>query len=250
MDSLKIVSLDLFETLVHFNSKAFNSRITLQNAMESHDNLPEIPFDVFYNYYSKIVRAKMSDYEAEQEFRNDEVILDIWKQFDFPIGSELKEKAFIIMENYFRSVLGLISLFPGVYETLAFLKKLDLKLILTSNHSWPQNGWEILQTYHLESYFDKIIFSADLRWKKPSPKIFQEVISNFLHVERNQVLHIGNDLRADVLGGLKSGFKAIWVNNSISSSESQDLPISSNFLGIISEINQLPSFLTTYLEEI
>jgi len=249
MDSLKIVSLDLFETLVHFNSKAFNSRITLQNVMESQNDLPEMPFDVFYNHYVKIVRAKMSDYETEKEFRNDEVILDIWDKFNVTSGSKLKEKAFSIMEEYFRSVIGLITPFPGVYDTLDFLKNLGLRLILTSNHSWPQNGWEVLRINRLETYFDKIIFSADLRWKKPSPRIFQEVISGFLNVERNQVLHIGDDFRADVIGGLNSGFKTIWINNLSSSLELKDLPSSLNFLGTISEINQLPSFLTTNLED-
>ena len=249
MDSLKIVSLDLFETLVHFNSAAFNSRNALQNAMESQENIPEVPFEVFYNHYIKIMRAKMSNYEAEEEFRNDEVILNIWKQFNITINSELKKKAFFIIEEYFRSVLGLITLFPGVIETLDFVKQLGLKLILTSNHTWPQNGRDVLRLYNLESYFDKIIFSADLRWRKPSPKIFQEVVSGFLKIERDQVLHIGDDLRADIIGGLKSGFKTLWVNNSISSSELRDLPSSSNFLGIISEIKQLPSFLTSNFKD-
>ena len=45
MPDIKVISLDLFETLVHFESHNFDSRSTLDKALKSVENVPEIPFE-------------------------------------------------------------------------------------------------------------------------------------------------------------------------------------------------------------
>ncbi|MHA2342776.1 MAG: hypothetical protein ACXADW_12935 [Candidatus Hodarchaeales archaeon] len=46
MSDIKIVSLDLFETLVHFESQKFDSRSTLDKALKSVDKVPDIKFEL------------------------------------------------------------------------------------------------------------------------------------------------------------------------------------------------------------
>ncbi len=243
MNSIKTISLDLFETLVHFNAKEFNSRVTLEKALQSHPNVPEIPFEDLYSQYYTIVRKKMRDYTTEIEFRNDEILLQIWENYQFPVTANLEKTAFKVMTSYFSDVTHLVSPFKGVYNTLDYLIDKEIQLILLSNHSWAPNGWELIEYYNLTDYFTKIIFSADVGYKKPSPKIFHFINESFPDSNSSEILHIGDDILADVGGALRYGIKALWIENSRFNTLTDNYSNHPNYLGKISNIRDLPTFL-------
>ena len=243
MNSIQVISLDLFETLVHFRSQKFDSQSTLESALQTHSQVPEIPFEIVYSQYYEIVRRKMRDYLTEHEFRNDEILLQIWEQNNVPITTELKKIAFNVISTYFADVTHLVTPFSGVYDTLDYLVQQEMKLILLSNHSWAPNGWELVNHYKFADYFSKIIFSADIGYKKPSPKIFQHITETFPDLEPVNILHIGDDLHADIGGGLEYGIKALWIENSQSKGKESDYWNHPNYLGKISNIRDLPDYL-------
>ena len=246
MSKIKIVSLDLFETLVHFEAKKFDSRSTLYKALQSVDSIPDIPFDTIYKDYYQIVREKMRDHTSEEEFRNDKVLLDIWKTHSVQITPELENLAFSVMTSYFSEVSHLIQPFPGVYDTLQFLLDQGMLLVLVSNHSWSQNGWEIIDIYGFEKYFSKIVFSADIGFKKPSAKIFNIVKETFTGYKANEILHIGDDIQADVFGALKYGIKAVWIRNTKYLDLEEIILDHPYYLGAINSIEEVSTILTKY----
>ncbi len=243
MSSISTISLDLFETLVHFSAQKFNSRETLEKALQTHPKVPEIPFEIVYSQYYEIVRKKMRDYNTENEFRNDEILLQIWEQNSYPVTEELEQIAFNVMSYYFADVTHLVSPFSGVYDTLDYLIENGLQLILLSNHSWAPNGWELVNHYNLTDYFSKIIFSADVGFKKPSPRIFHHINEAFPSSKQSDILHVGDDLLTDIDGALKYGIKALWIENSRSKADESDFWNHPNYLGKIPNIRALPAFL-------
>jgi HAD superfamily hydrolase (TIGR01549 family) len=212
-----------------------------------HPESPEIPYELIYSKYYKIIRKKMRDYDNEREFRNDEVLLQIWEQSNVPITEELEKIAFKVMSSYFANVIHLVTPFSGVYTTLDFLIEKGIQLILLSNHSWAPNGWELVDHYKFTKYFSKIIFSADIGYKKPSPKIFHQIIDTFPDSKQSDILHIGDDLLADIAGALEYGIKTLWIENSRSRGKESDYLDHPNYLGKIPNIRDLPEFLEGYL---
>ncbi len=243
MSDIKIISLDLFETLVHFEAKMFDSRSALDKALKSVVTVPDIPFETVYSQYQQIVREKMRDYFSEEEFRNDEIILEIWKTNKIQINPELKKLAFTIMSSYFSEVSHLVQPFPGVYDTLQFLLDHGMQLVLVSNHSWSQNGWELVELYNFKKYFTEIIFSADIGYKKPSSKIFDVMKNSFPDYNASEILHIGDDIQADVYGALKYGIKAIWIKNTKYLDLETIISDHPNYLGSISSIQEVSTIL-------
>jgi HAD superfamily hydrolase (TIGR01549 family) len=243
MSNIKVISLDLFETLVHFEANKFDSRSTLVKALKSVENIPDIPFETVYGQYHQIVREKMRDHSSEEEFRNDKVLLDIWKTHNVSITSELEKLAFSVMTSYFSEVSHLVQPFPGVHDTLQFLIDQNMQLVLVSNHSWSQNGWEIVELYNLKEYFTKVVFSADVGYKKPSSEIFEVMNQAFPDLDANEILHVGDDIQADVFGALKYGLKAIWIKNTKYLDLETIIHDHPNYLGAINTIQEVSAIL-------
>lgn len=59
--------------------------------------------------------------------------------------------------------------------------------------------------------FDKIVFSSDYGWIKPSTKLFNLAIEHF-DVEREKIVYIGDHIMRDVGGAKAAGLSSIWIN--------------------------------------
>lgn len=85
------------------------------------------------------------------------------------------------------------------------------KLGLISNFADPVVAYTLLSRLRLDQYFDAVVFSADVGWRKPDRRMFQTALSA-LHAAAPAVLHVGDELRADVLGAGQCGLGTVWVN--------------------------------------
>jgi FMN phosphatase YigB (HAD superfamily) len=75
-------------------------------------------------------------------------------------------------------------------------------------------GWvirKILKDNDLEQHFDVLVFSNEMGIAKPNPLIF-EITSRLLETHPSRIIHVGDDLRTDVGGALRAGFKTGWYN--------------------------------------
>jgi FMN phosphatase YigB (HAD superfamily) len=244
MSNIKVVSLDLFETLVHFKSELFDSRIALEKAIENHPNAPSLSFDLVYSQYREIVRSKIQNYDEELEFRNEDVLVKIWEVNRIKINSQIEEIALNIMIDYFNNVTPLIDPIIGVFDTLEAFRASGQQLILLSNHSFARNGVEIMNKLNLAQFFARMIFSAERGFKKPSSKIFDLIKKTFPDNSEEEIVHIGDDIRADVYGALKYGIKAVWIKNSKYLDLETAISDHPNYLGAINSIKDAPTLLT------
>lgn len=69
-----------------------------------------------------------------------------------------------------------------------------------------------LKNLNISEYFDFCIFSDEIGLSKPSSDFFEKVFEQ-TSLDKLEVLHVGDNLKADYEGALKYGFKALHINN-------------------------------------
>ena len=149
----------------------------------------------------------------------------------------------ILIIDYFNVVTPLIEPIKGVYDTLEVFRASGQHRILLSNHSFARNGVEIMNKLNLVQFFTKLIFSGEIGYQKPSPKIFDLIRDTFPDYSKEKIVHIGDDIRADVYGALKYGIKAIWIRNSKLLDLEDVIRDHPNYLGAINSIQEAPTIL-------
>jgi len=65
-----------------------------------------------------------------------------------------------------------------------------------------------LEKNGIAKYFDLMLFSDEIGFRKPHPKIF-EIAAEKLNAEPCEIIHVGDNLKTDVMGAKNAGFKAV-----------------------------------------
>jgi len=242
MNSFDIVSLDLFSTLVYVDRKTFDSYQALKSALLQSDefNLQSGLLDEIIEAYYLQVRSEMSDYNKEEEFRNEDLLKNVCEEKKIGITSNIEKIVAKTIAFYFDEAVSLIHPYPGVHEILTYLLEKKYQLVLTSNHSYPKNGWDVLKKYDLTKYFNRIVFSGDIGWKKPSKKIFTYAFKDMNYSNKDRIIHIGDNLEADIRGALDYGIKAIWIFSTYKKNEIEE---PTGIHGKITHIKDITQFL-------
>lgn len=100
-------------------------------------------------------------------------------------------------------------LYKGVKRELKALKKAHSGVYLISN---AQACFTIkeLEELHILKYFDGIIISSEVGYKKPSFDIFDIAFKKF-GIEKQNSIFIGNDLHDDILGAKNFGVEYFYI---------------------------------------
>jgi putative hydrolase of the HAD superfamily len=98
----------------------------------------------------------------------------------------------------------------GVYEVLNELRSKGLCLGLISNAGDEGNVQRLIDNANLRSYFEPILISAAMGIRKPNPKLF-EIVLEAWDLPAHQVVMVGDNLGADILGAQNAGVHQIWL---------------------------------------
>lgn len=103
-----------------------------------------------------------------------------------------------------------LQLYPGVLEVLESLCR-DYRLAALSD---GQSVWAIpeLRSVGLLDYFDPVIVSSDLGYRKPDRRMFELVLAQ-LEMTQEEVLFVGNDMYRDVFGAARLGIKTVFFRS-------------------------------------
>jgi putative hydrolase of the HAD superfamily len=202
--NIKHIFFDLDRTLWDFKA---NSRATLSEVYTAF-NLQEKGIRSamdFIKTYEKI-NERMWDLYRRGELSKEKLRYGRFQKtlLLFGIKNELIGKE--IGQYYIKHSPYKVGLFDHSHEILTFLKKNYQLHVIT-------NGFEEVQHVKLREskllkYFDKIITSEAASAKKPDPKIFEYAESD-TGAQKENCLIIGDDLEADIKGGIASGWKVI-----------------------------------------
>lgn len=137
----------------------------------------------------------------------------------FEIKLMLHHLQFYQFDESFIKLLASSYMYPFVYCTKpkddlkCFLDKissLNLRLGLISNVMSGRHVIEALKRWNLDFYFEVMVFSDEVGFRKPRPEIFKYALSQ-LNVHAEESLMIGDDFKADIEGALNVNMNAIYI---------------------------------------
>lgn len=239
LDHINVISLDLFDTLVRV--RGFEPRIAFE---KSYFILKKggvsISFDQFYNSYRTEVRKYLVQRELTgNDYTNDVLLKRMLEQLGHSIDLEMAKE---VISAYFNALVPYTVPYQGMEQALKTLKDEKFTLILTSNHSWPLHGYEVLKRVGIEKLLDKVIFSGEIGKAKPHKEIFEKAFENY---SNDEVLHVGDNPIADVDGAQNYGTYALWVKSRDHFRERHRVEPTrrDRLVGEIRDITELPDFL-------
>ncbi len=116
---------------------------------------------------------------------------------------DLNEVIIAEVKPYIRNV----TLRKGVKNLLETLKRNELRMGIVSN-IWSGMMNPVLEREGIGSFFDSIIASVDVGYKKPDPKIFQITLKQ-LHLEPQETIMVRDDPKNDIQGAHNLGIQTV-----------------------------------------
>lgn len=157
-------------------------------------------------YHSKIADRMAVSKEQYPEVRVEEIFAEIcnenaiWKSDTTYLGIETSK--------VFRSA-SLRRMRPFEESLKILLRYKDIPKCLVSNGQRVFSEKE-LRFLGLYEHFDHVIFSSDVRYKKPDPRIFKIALDR-LKLKPDEVLSIGDTVENDVITPREMGMEAMHV---------------------------------------
>ena len=104
-------------------------------------------------------------------------------------------------------------LYPHISAVLATLKQRGYRVGLISNtgRTWGRFLRPIQDDLGIGRYFDDRVFSDEVGVRKPEAAIFEASLEH-LGLRPEEVVHVGDDLQADVAGSKALGLRAVWFD--------------------------------------
>lgn len=90
------------------------------------------------------------------------------------------------------------------------LKK-KYKLGVVSDFLYPPAFRKMFQKFKLTEYFDAIVISGEVGWRKPHPAIFQTALK-LLEVSPQETISVGDSVKRDIVPAKKLGMRAILID--------------------------------------
>jgi HAD superfamily hydrolase (TIGR01549 family) len=112
------------------------------------------------------------------------------------------------VDAYFSAFLDFSQALPGTKEMLTNLKR-HYPLGLLSNFTHAPAAWKLIETTGLASFFDTVLISGDLGYRKPHPVAFNRLVEA-LGVEKHRILFVGDDPDSDIEGAGTAGLQPVW----------------------------------------
>lgn len=224
MKNYKYIFFDLFDTLINFDYEKL-PEISVDG--EKHNSTsglvydvlqkyhPEISFDIFYKpfmeTYSEFQAIKLIEY---REYPNADRFKLLMSKLSVDDSQGNKD---MIEEMVIAHMQGLASatvLPDGNIDAMEYLKEKGYKFALISNFDYAPTAYKLLEKYDLKKYFEQIFVSIEVGWRKPSKKIFQSALDG-CNINNEEVIHVGDNFGADIVGAYDIGIDTIWINRKV-----------------------------------
>ncbi len=203
------IFFDLDHTLWDFET---NSKETLHEIYVSHELAATVTpnFELFYNHYHDHNKRLWHRYNHGL-IRQDELK---WKRMsntllEFKIGDEKLAKK--LSEAYLAILPHKKALFPHTVEILEYLTNKQYKLHLITN-GFEKIQWAKLENAAIDKYFTHVITSEIACSLKPHKEIFDFAL-NRAGSNCDESIMIGDNLDADIAGGMNAGMDTVFVNH-------------------------------------
>ena len=210
--AIKAVLFDAFKTLIDLRPSMTGAFSKL-----CADYGYEIPEAKLKNIFATVEKNHaQNNSNHEDRFKcTSEILHDRWIQFNHEVfqlaGVNGDSTAMTLareMERRFNTGQHSFS-YADSFDTLKSLREQNLRLGIVSNGT--AGVVNCLKELGYSDKVDFILVSALVGWEKPSPRIFSAAIENAA-VQPHEILFIGDNYDADVIGAQHAGMQALLID--------------------------------------
>lgn len=153
-------------------------------------------------------------YEQYREVTNAVWVAEALTNLGYPTtpdDSRVKEA----LNMFFWDFINTIELREGAKELLEETSQ-QYRLGLISNFTYGPVIHNSLRKIGIHQYFNAMLVSDDIGWRKPSPVIFQDMLRR-LGVSTAEAVFVGDSPMEDIKGALDTGLRAVFVPSQFNS---------------------------------
>ncbi len=212
---IKAVLFDMGNTLLEFETQPW--LILAERALRSVYDLlltgphaKDLPaFVAFHRRHGEIVRAE----EQREPGREVPLASSLPRLIDeLGLVKERSRLSDLLLRHY-EPVVAQVSIYPDAMPTLIRLRSDGIRIGLVSNTLWPKEfHLRDLARYEILHLFDSMVFSSEIGYQKPHPRIFNRCLEE-LGVRASEAVFVGDRPRADIAGAQSVGMRGIRKNH-------------------------------------
>jgi putative hydrolase of the HAD superfamily len=208
MQNVKAIGFDLFNTLITMEFQALKDALTRLTS-----SLRENGFAIEHNDFVKAHSEAVLDFLEQTKQDGKESHNRFWISTALAkLGHKVSPDDPHIstaVDTYFSAFTQHAKLIPGTKEMLTTLRQ-NYRIGLLSNFTHPPAANQIIAELDLEPFFEVVLISGDLGYRKPHLSVFEALIHH-LGVEKEEIAFVGDDPEADVAGALGAGLQPVWT---------------------------------------
>jgi HAD superfamily hydrolase (TIGR01509 family) len=118
---------------------------------------------------------------------------------------------------FFQDFIDSLKLRPYAKSTLTKASK-RFRLGLISNFTYAPAIYASLRKLRIDSYFNAIVVSEDVGWRKPHRIIFKQALQ-MLHVKPQETVLIGDSPTEDIEGARSAGMQTVFLRSGFNTLE-------------------------------
>lgn len=222
MGDVAAVSLDLFDTLVDHHMQRL-PRVRL----DPDDPAPGMPStlgalhravrahaELTLGEFAAALRAVDGELRGERRREHRELpTLERFAALLARLGIEAPGLAEELTEVHM-GLLREVSEAPAHHRDVLRGLRSRVRLALCSNFTHTPTARRVLEEAGLAEHFDAVVVSEAVGFRKPRREIFDAVVEG-LGVEPGAILHVGDNLAADVAGAAAAGMRTAWITRRV-----------------------------------
>jgi putative hydrolase of the HAD superfamily len=208
MQHIKAIGFDLFNTLITMEQSALQDALARLTG-----SLRDTGFAIEHGPFVKAHREAVFSFLEQTKWDGRESHNRFWiSEALAKLGHSVSPDdphISVAVDTYFSAFIQYARVIPGTKEMLATLQG-RYRVGLLSNFTHPPAATKIISDLGLEPFFEVILISGDLGYRKPHSSVFLE-LADQLGVQKDQIAFVGDDPEADVSGAMQAGLQPIWT---------------------------------------
>jgi len=168
-------------------------------------------FQQWYDTYHRLFFGMIEiSRPTHREARFDHVLNFLLMQNNIHLNGKVRFEE--LLKIYYDQIYSYRKVYPEMIETLKAFQKAEIRMGIISNTTNPGFMKDYEQSLlGLDPYFEFSIYSSEVPYRKPHPSIFQLALAR-LKLDPSEVLFVGDNLNADVVGAQSVGMPTAWLN--------------------------------------
>ncbi|MCB0045428.1 MAG: HAD family hydrolase [Caldilineaceae bacterium] len=171
----------------------------------------ELPDEVAQDIVDARVFAEEKSEEEQEEHIADDAMSFLLQFIGYPVSKMDPAVLRRAVDTFYAPEMTAWALRPGVIEMLDALRRDGYKLALLANYNCDRVFQRTVDYLGLRPYFDMVLTSAGVEYRKPDPQIFDLILERW-GVLGYETVVVGDSLRHDVAGGVEIGAQTVFVD--------------------------------------